>query len=72
MQNDKVGNIIRKARLEQKMTQKQLADKMDISDKAISKWECGSGNPDISLILKLSNILGIDVQELLMVYEKHV
>jgi transcriptional regulator with XRE-family HTH domain len=70
MQNDKVGNIILKARLEQKMTQKQLADKMGISDKAISKWECGSGNPDISLILKLSNILGIDVRELLKVYEK--
>lgn len=70
MQNNKVGNIIRKARLEQKMTQKQLADKMDISDKAISKWECGYGNPDICFILKLSNILNIDVQELLKVYEK--
>ena len=70
MQNDIVGNIIRKARLEQKMTQKQLADKIGISDKAISKWECGYGNPDISLILKLSNILSIDVRELLKVYEK--
>ena len=70
MQNDKVGNIIRKARLEQKITQKQLADKMDISDKAISKWERGSGNPDISLVLKLSYVLGIDVRELLEGYEK--
>lgn len=71
MQNVKVGNIIRKARLEQKMTQKQLADKINISDKAISKWECGSGNPDISLILKLSKILDIDVYELLKGYENH-
>ncbi|MDD4844431.1 MAG: helix-turn-helix transcriptional regulator [Anaerotignum sp.] len=71
MQSEKVGIIIRKARLQQKITQKQLADKMDISDKAISKWECGYGNPDISLILKLSNILDIDVRELLKVYEKH-
>lgn len=70
MQNDKVGNIIRKARLQQKMTQKQLADKIGISDKAISKWECGYGNPDISLVLKLSDILSIDVRELLKVYEK--
>ncbi len=70
MQSEKVGSIIRKARLEQKITQKQLAEKMDISDKAISKWECGYGNPDISLILKLSNILDIDVRELLKVYEK--
>jgi len=69
MQNEKVGNIIRKARLVQKMTQKELADKMNISDKAISKWECGSGNPDISLILKLSHVLEIDVQKLLKGYE---
>ncbi|KXL53543.1 anaerobic benzoate catabolism transcriptional regulator [Anaerotignum neopropionicum] len=70
MQNDKVGSIIRKARLAHNMTQKQLADKMDISDKAISKWECGAGKPDICLILELSNVLGIDVRELLKVYEK--
>ncbi|GLC81660.1 helix-turn-helix domain-containing protein [Lacrimispora brassicae] len=70
MQRNKAGNIIRKARLEQKMTQKQLADKIDISDKAISKWECGSGNPNVSLIIKLSDILGIDVRELLKMYEK--
>jgi len=71
MQNKKVGNIILKARLEQKITQKQLADKMDISDKATSKWECGCGNLDISLILKLSHFLGIDVEKLLMGYENH-
>ena len=70
MQNKQIGSIIRKARLEQKMTQKQLADKIEISDKAISKWECGLGKPDIRLILKLSNILEIDVQELLKLYEK--
>ncbi len=70
MQNDKVGNIIRKARLEQKMTQKQLADKMELSDKTISKWECGFGNPDIRLILKLSIVLDIDVLALLKLYEK--
>ena len=70
MQNDTVGIIIRKARLEQKMTQKQLADKMELSDKTISKWECGFGNPDIRLILKLSNILGIDVLDLLKLYER--
>jgi transcriptional regulator with XRE-family HTH domain len=43
---------------------------MNISDKAISKWECGSGNPDVSLILELLSVLGIDVQELLADYEK--
>ena len=70
MQNNKVGSIIRRVRLNRKMTQKQLAEKMSISDKAISKWECGSGNPDVSLILELSSVLSIDVQELLAGYEK--
>ena len=70
MQNNKVGSIIRRVRLDRKMTQKQLAEKMNISDKTISKWECGSGNPDVSLILELSSILGISIQDLLVGYEK--
>lgn len=65
MQNSNVGNIIRTLRLEQKMTQKQLADKMNISDKTVSKWERGLGLPDISLILKLADLLGVDMQNLL-------
>lgn len=70
MQNNKVGSIIRRVRLDRKMTQKELAEKMNISDKAISKWECGYGNPDVSLIIEISSVLGIDVQELLAGYEK--
>lgn len=70
MYNNKIGDIVREMRLAKKMTQKQLAEQMNISDKAISKWECGQGNPDVSLVLKLSNILQIDPQELLSGYEK--
>lgn len=65
MQNNKVGNLIRKLRKEQDMTQKQLADKMNISDKAVSKWERGLGLPDISLISELTDLLGADLQRLL-------
>lgn len=65
MLNSKVGNIIRTLRLERNMTQKQLADKMNISDKTVSKWERGLGLPDISLIPELSDLLGIDTQNLL-------
>ncbi|MFT4004727.1 MAG: helix-turn-helix transcriptional regulator [Lacrimispora sp.] len=65
MQNSKVGDIIRTLRLERGMTQKQLADEMNISDKAVSKWERGLGLPDISLIPELSDLLGIDIQNLL-------
>jgi Predicted transcriptional regulators len=65
MQNDKIGNIIRNLRAEHNMTQKQLADKMNISDKTVSKWERGLGCPDISLISELSDLLEIDIQKLL-------
>lgn len=66
MQNMKVGNIIRTLRIERNMTQKELADKMNISDKTVSKWERGLGCPDISLISELSDLLGVDTQSLLV------
>ncbi|MCI1821740.1 MAG: helix-turn-helix domain-containing protein [Megasphaera sp.] len=66
MQNTKVGNIIRTLRQACSMTQKQLADRMNISDKTVSKWERGLGCPDISLIPELSDILGVDTQKLLI------
>lgn len=66
MQNMKVGNIIRTLRLERNMTQKELADKMNISDKTVSKWERGLGCPDVSLISEISDLLGVDTQSLLI------
>lgn len=65
MQNNKVGILIRTLRQECNMTQKQLADKLNISDKTVSKWERGLGMPDISLIPEISDLLGIDTQNLL-------
>ncbi|MDK2809279.1 MAG: hypothetical protein PWP24_2017 [Clostridiales bacterium] len=65
LQYNNVGNLIRKLRKEQNMTQKQLADKMNISDKAVSKWERGLGLPDISIVSELTDILGADLQSLL-------
>ena len=65
MQTINVGNIIRKLRTERGMTQKQLADKMNISDKTVSKWERGLGCPDISLLSELSDLLEVDIGKLL-------
>ena len=47
------------------MTQRQLADILEISDKTISKWECGKGLPEVQLMMPLCNLLGINVNELL-------
>jgi len=61
----KVGNLIYHLRKEKSMTQKQLADLMNISDKTISKWERGLGCPDVSLLAELSSLLGVDIEKIL-------
>ena len=61
----KVGSLILELRKEKNMTQKQLADLMNISDKTISKWERGLGCPDISLIPELAQIFGVNIDILL-------
>jgi DNA-binding XRE family transcriptional regulator/desulfoferrodoxin (superoxide reductase-like protein) len=58
------GTMIKRLREEKKMTQDQLAGKIGVSDKAISKWETGRGYPDISLIEPLAETLGVSVIEL--------
>ena len=62
---EKIGGLICRLRKEKGMTQKQVADLMNISDKAISKWERGLGCPDLSLLPGLSQILGINIEEIL-------
>jgi len=59
------GNVIRILRGRQKYTQKQLADRLGVSDKTISKWETGKGLPDITLIEPLAEILHVSVMELM-------
>ena len=49
-----IGRLIRRLRTDMGLTQKQLAERLHVSDKAVSKWECGSGCPDLSLLLALS------------------
>ena len=65
MDNIKVGNLIRRLRKEKGMTQLQLAEKLQISDKAVSKWERGMGCPEVSLMTDLSRIFEVDMQNLI-------
>ena len=62
----KVGKLIFKLRKEKAYTQKQLAEVLHISDKTISKWERGMGCPDVSLLHELSNVLGVNIEKLLL------
>ncbi len=61
----KVGRLILQLRTEKGLTQRQLADELHISNKTVSKWECGMGCPDVSLWDALSRILGADIPHLL-------
>lgn len=65
MDNYVTGSVIRRIRESKKMTQEELAEKLYVSSRAVSKWETGHGFPDISLIEPLANVLGISVIELL-------
>ena len=65
MNENKTGAFISTLRKEKELTQAQLAEKLNVTDKAISRWETGKGMPDSSLLVPLANILGITVNELL-------
>jgi transcriptional regulator with XRE-family HTH domain len=66
MDCNKVGKLIFGLRKEKSLTQKQLADAMNISDKTISKWERGLGCPDVSLLHELSEVLGVNIEKILL------
>lgn len=61
----KTGSLIAKVRKEKNMTQMELARKLNISDKAVSKWERGLGCPDVTLLNELAEVLGINVKDIL-------
>ena len=65
MDNLKFGSFIAQLRKENNMTQKELADRLNVTDKAVSKWETGKGFPDVKLMEPLAQELGISLVELL-------
>ena len=65
MDQIKIGEFIAEMRKAQGLTQKQLADQLNVTDKTISKWETGYRLPDASILLELSSVLKVDINELL-------
>ena len=65
MSNKNIGEIIYSLRKEKGMTQNDLAEKMNVTDKAVSKWERNLSCPDVNSIPKLAEVLGTTVEELL-------
>ena len=66
MDCNKVGVLLKALRKEKAMTQKQVADRMYISDKTISKWERGLGCPDVSLLGELSELFEVNIEKILL------
>ena len=65
MDNIKFGKLILKLRKKQNRTQKELAEKLNVTDKAVSKWERGDSFPDITLLEPIAKELGVTVSELI-------
>jgi transcriptional regulator with XRE-family HTH domain len=65
MEIEKTGQLIAELRKEKGLTQKQLADALNVTDKAVSKWERGLSFPDISMLEPLSDLLGVTIMEIL-------
>lgn len=65
MNLEKISNLIKTKRKEKNLTQHELAEKLNVTEKAISRWETGRGTPDISLLIPLSKELGLSTNELL-------
>lgn len=65
MNQVKIGRFIAECRREKNFTQMQLAEKLNITDRAVSKWENGRAMPDSSIMIELCSVLGINVNELL-------
>lgn len=65
MNQEKIGQFIKKIREENKLTQKELADKLGVTFQAVSKWENGKNVPDISILKEMSEMFNVDIDEIL-------
>lgn len=65
MDTQRIGNVISSLRKERGMTQRELAEALHVGAKTVSKWECGQGCPDVSLLERLAQALNVTVEQIL-------
>lgn len=65
MNQMKIGSFLKELRKENELTQEQLAEKLNVSNRSVSRWETGKSMPDSSIMLELCDVLGISVNDLL-------
>lgn len=71
MNNENIGAFLAELRKEKGLNQRELAEKLNVTDKAISKWETGKGMPDVSNLIPLANILEVSVTDILSGKQTH-
>lgn len=59
-----IGENLKRLRKEKGLTQEQLAERLNVSFQAVSKWECGDGYPDIVMLPSIAQIFGVSLDEL--------
>lgn len=65
MNQQKIGNFLKELRKENKLTQEQLAEKFNISNRTVSRWENGNNMPDLSILVELADFYNVDVREII-------
>ena len=65
MDQRKIGSFLKELRKEKGLTQEQLAEKMSVSGRTVSRWETGSNMPDLAILIELSDLYDVDIRELL-------
>lgn len=65
MDQIKIGKFLKSLRNEKELTQEQLAEKIGVSGRTVSRWETGSNLPDISMLIELSELYDIDIREII-------
>ena len=65
MDQQKIGAFLKELRKEKNITQEQLADKMRVSRRTVSRWETGSNMPDMDILIDISDFYGVDLREIL-------
>lgn len=65
MDNQKIGNFLKKLRNEKGLTQEQLAEKLNTSSRAVSRWETGRNMPDLDMLIAVSAFYGVDIKEVI-------
>lgn len=65
MDQRKIGSFLKELRKEKGLTQEQLAEKMSVSGRTVSRWETGSNMPDLDILIELSDLYDVDIRELL-------